>query len=58
MFVFEGNGIVLNLNNEAKDRRKYPNILTAAVATVITFYLLLSMVCYFTYRGETLDYVT
>ncbi len=58
MFVFEGNGIVLNLNNEAKDKKKYPNILTAAVLTIILFYLLLSMVCYFTYRGITMDYIT
>jgi amino acid permease len=58
MFVFEGNGIVPNLNNEAKDKRRYPFILVLAVITVISFYLLLSNLCYFTYRGDTLDYVT
>lgn len=58
MFIFEGNGIVLNLNNEAKDKRKYPNILSGAVVTVIIWYMVLSMVCYFTYRGQAEDYIT
>lgn len=58
MFIFEGNGIVLNLNNEAKDKSKYPKILVSAVITVIIWYLCLSMVCYSTYRGQTGEFIT
>lgn len=51
MFIFEGNGVVLNLHNEAREKRKYPKILTMSVVSVITWYMLLTFVCYFTYRG-------
>eukprot|EP00347_Sterkiella_histriomuscorum_P016583 403352633 len=58
MFIFEGNGIVLNLNHEAKDKKKYPKILTSAVITVITWYMIMTFVCYFTYRGLSMEYIT
>lgn len=58
MFIFEGNGIVLNLNNEAKDKSKYPKLLVSAVITIILWYLTLSMICYSTYRGKTFDLIT
>lgn len=50
MFVFEGNGVVINLNAIASNKKKYPSILKMAVLTVICWFLLLGMVGYFTYR--------
>jgi len=58
MFTFEGNGIVLNLNNEAKDKQKYPRLLVMAIVTIISWYMLLALVCYFNYRGTASDYIT
>jgi len=51
MFIFEGNGVVLNLNHVAKEQKKYPRILTIAVISVIIWYLILSMIGYSTFRG-------
>jgi amino acid permease len=50
MFAFEGNGVVINLRSEAKDKKKYPRYLQLAVLTVICWYMILSIICYFTYR--------
>ena len=35
MFSFEGNGVILNLNNDARDKKRYPKILTLAIITVV-----------------------
>lgn len=58
MFIFEGNGIVLNLNYEAKDKKKYPKILMGAVATIITWYMTQTLIEYFTFRSQSAEYVT
>ncbi|CDW84980.1 UNKNOWN [Stylonychia lemnae] len=58
MFIFEGNGVVLNLNHVAKNQKKYPSILTSAVVSVIIWYLIISCIGYSTFRGEVKEYVT
>lgn len=60
MFAFEGNGIVINLKAEAKDKVKYPSILRLSILTIIVWYMILATVCYATYRGSlgSVDYVT
>jgi amino acid permease len=60
MFSFEGNGIVINLQAEAKNKGRYPALLRWAVFTIIIWYMILSTVCYATFkkRAETVDYVT
>ena len=60
MFAFEGNGIVINLKAEAKDKIKYPSILRLSILTIIVWYMILATVCYATYRGSlgSVDYVT
>lgn len=58
MFIFEGNGIVLNLNHEAKDKKQYPKILMGAVATIITWYMTQTLIEYFTFRSTSAEYVT
>lgn len=60
MFSFEGNGIVINLRAEARDKTKYPNLLRLAILTIIVWYMILSTVSYATYKGETglVDYIT
>lgn len=37
MFSFEGNGVVLNLFNDAKDKRRYPSLLTVAILTIVVW---------------------
>ena len=58
MFVFEGNGVVINLNAVARNQARYPNILRLAVLAVISWFVLLAMVCYFTYREDSGEYIT
>ena len=60
MFSFEGNGIVINLRAEAKDKPKYPSLLRAAIGTIIVWYMTLATLSYITYKGETgkTDYIT
>ena len=58
MFSFEGNGVVINLRAEAKDQRKYPTLLKAALLTIIVWYIILSTVSYSTYKGLSMDYIS
>ncbi|TNV72261.1 hypothetical protein FGO68_gene13750 [Halteria grandinella] len=60
MFSFEGNGIVINLQAEAQNKKRYPSHLRFAVLTIIIWYMILSTVCYATYRGTagSVDYIT
>ncbi len=60
MFSFEGNGIVINLKAEAKDKSSYPNLLRMAIATIIIWYMILATVSYATYKEKTglFDYIT
>jgi amino acid permease len=60
MFSFEGNGIVINLKAEAKDKSSYPNLLRMAIATIIIWYMILATVSYATYKEKTglVDYIT
>ena len=51
MFAFEGNGVVINLRAEAKDKDKYPRILRSAVLTIISCYMILSMIAYGTFKS-------
>lgn len=50
MFVFEGNGVILNLRTEAKDRKSYPSILTLAVGCLVIIYMTLACISYLAYR--------
>ena len=60
MFSFEGNGIVINLKAEAKDKKVYPSLLRLAILTVIVWYMVIAFVTYATFKSETglTDYVT
>jgi amino acid permease len=60
MFSFEGNGIVINLKAEAKDKKVYPSLLRLAILTVIIWYMAIAFVTYATFKSETglTDYVT
>ena len=53
VFCFEGNGVVINLRAEAKQKKSYFLILKFAVLTVITWYMVLASICYFTFREFT-----
>ncbi len=60
MFSFEGNGIVINLRAAARNKRKFPNLLKAALLTIIIWYMILGSLSYATYKQETEkeDYIT
>jgi len=50
MFVFEGNAVVVNVRAETKNQHKYPTILTTAIASVLSLFLVFAMVAYVTYK--------
>lgn len=58
MFVFEGNGVILNLRDAADDKKKYPKILSLAVLTVVTLYMIFSTICFLDYRVNISTYIT
>jgi amino acid permease len=60
MFSFEGNGIVINLKAEARDKKKYPSLLRWSILTIIIWYMIISTIAYATYRGMAgkVDYIT
>lgn len=53
MFSFEGNGIVINLKAAARNKRKFPSLLKAALLTIIIWYMILGTLSYVTYKQET-----
>lgn len=60
MFAFEGNGVVINLRAEARDKSKYPTLLRSAILTIIIWYMVLSTLSYATYKDRTglVNYIT
>ena len=52
MFVFEGNACVINVRAETINTDKYPKILTMAVTTVITLFMIFATIAYVTYKGD------
>jgi amino acid permease len=50
MFSFEGNGIVINLKAAARNKRKFPSLLKAALLTIIIWYMILGTLSYATYK--------
>jgi hypothetical protein len=60
MFAFEGNGVVINLRAEARDKVRYPTILNLAIFVIIVWYMILATLAYATFKGDagSYDYVT
>lgn len=60
MFAFEGNGVVINLKAEARNKSRYPALLRAAIVTIIVWYMAQALVAYATYKAEAglVDYIT
>ena len=52
MFVFEGNACVINVRAETINTNKYPKILTLAVTTVITLFMIFATTAYVTYKDD------
>jgi hypothetical protein len=58
IFVFEGNGVVINLRSEAQNKKAYPLILKMAVLSIVVWYMSLSTVSYITYKNTIKDFIT
>mmetsp|Transcript_12776 Transcript_12776/g.12680 ORF Transcript_12776/g.12680 Transcript_12776/m.12680 type:complete len:159 (+) Transcript_12776:449-925(+) len=58
ILVFEGNGVILNLRSEAREKKKYPRILTYALLVIVVFYSIFGTICYLTYRVDIPVYIT
>lgn len=60
MFAFEGNGVVINLKAEARDKNRYPIILQLAILSIIVWYMTIGTLSYVTFKAETglVEYVT
>jgi len=58
MFAFEGNCVILNIRAEARNKRAYPSLLVASIASVLALYMAFATVGYLTYRGLTKDFIT
>lgn len=58
MFAFEGNGVVLNIRNETRNKQKYPTILILAMSLLIFIYMLNALLCYFAFGPKVHDFVT
>ena len=60
MFAFEGNGVVINLRAEARDKARYPAILRLAILAIIVWYMILATLAYATFKDKAglYDYVT
>ena len=52
MFVFEGNAVVINVRSECRQPEKYPKIMTFAIATTLTIFMIFAMVAYATFKAE------
>ena len=53
IFVFEGNACVINVRSETKNQDKYHIILSSAVGTIMTLFMVFSTFGYVVYKGET-----
>jgi hypothetical protein len=58
MFAFEGNGVIMNVRAEAKNKDKYPTNLVIAMMVLITVYMFNATLCYFTFGNTVGDFVT
>lgn len=58
IFVFEGNGVVINLRAESQDKQKYKFMLFLAILTVITCYMIIGSTTYITFRSSVEEYIT
>mmetsp|Transcript_560 Transcript_560/g.751 ORF Transcript_560/g.751 Transcript_560/m.751 type:complete len:310 (+) Transcript_560:71-1000(+) len=54
MFLFEGNAVVINVRAETINQEKYPRILTTALVSVISLFIVFALVAYATYK-DTCD---
>ena len=50
MFIFEGNGVVINIRAETKNQEEYPRILKLSIGTCVIVFSLFAIICYMTYR--------
>lgn len=50
MFVFEGNAVVINVRAETINQDRYPKILTTAITSVLTLFMVFAVVAYVTYK--------
>lgn len=50
MFVFEGNGVVINLRASANNKERYPRLLCYAIVTIMVWYMSLSILSYATFK--------
>jgi amino acid transporter len=57
LFVFEGNGLILNLRANALNKKKYPSILIYSILILIIFYMTFASVCYEAFRKDIPTYV-
>ena len=53
IFVFEGNACVINVRSETKNQDKYHIILSSAVGTIMTLFMIFSTFGYVVYKDET-----
>lgn len=60
MFAFEGNGVVINLKAEARDKQRYPLLLQLAILSIIIWFMVIGTLSYATFKSEAglYDYVT
>jgi amino acid permease len=57
MFVYEGNGVILNLRAEAKNPKAYPRLLSLAVLVLVIIYMILGTMGYLCYRTDIDTYI-
>ena len=50
MFVFEGNAVMINVRAETINQHRYPKILTSAVVSVISLFMVFALIAYSTYK--------
>jgi amino acid permease len=58
MFVFEGNGVILNLRASAENKKRYPRILTLAILLIVILYIIIAVISYCAFRIDIPTYVT
>jgi uncharacterized protein with PQ loop repeat len=57
LFVFEGNGLILNLRANAQNKKNYPSILMKSIFILIIFYMTFASICYSAFRKYIPTYV-
>jgi amino acid permease len=58
MFVFEGNAVILNLRDEARDRKNFPSTLKVSIITTIGVFMVFASIGYIAFKDETEDILT